>query len=162
MHATSQYGLLFMAILDALTVRVQKQGSNHRLSVVVESGHENAPDTARLFKERQAIYEARGIDFLQTHTLASKKQSPFLMVSDMIAHGFAMQNREIKGGKNIDWKDRKSPGEPGPGQTGWTVLEVSPGYLNILIEQFTDERLARHDDYLKRKAAWLASQAEGK
>jgi hypothetical protein len=80
------------------------------------------------------------------------------MVADMTAHGFAMQNREIKAGAKTDWKDRKKMTEVNQGQTGWTILEATPEYLSALIDQFNDQQSSKLEDYLKRKAAWVASQ----
>jgi hypothetical protein len=53
MHRISQYGICFMAALDGLIRNVMAQRPLHKLSVVVEAGHENAPDTARLLKKKR-------------------------------------------------------------------------------------------------------------
>jgi hypothetical protein len=50
MHRVSQYGVCFMAALDHMMSEVDKRGPQHKLSVIVEDGHNNARDTARLFK----------------------------------------------------------------------------------------------------------------
>lgn len=160
MHATSQYGILFLAVMDGLTKRILEEGENHRLSVVVEDGHPNASDTGRLFRERKEEMEKSDIDFLRTHSLVSKKDSPVLMAVDMIAHGYAMELRAMRAGKKPHYRDRADPAPIGK-QTGWTVLEVTPGYLKGLIERYNENQSAKRDEYFRRKAAYLASKEGG-
>jgi hypothetical protein len=159
MHRTSQYGVLFLATLDCLTSRVFQEGENHRLSVVVESGHRNAPDTGRLFKDRQAEWKAAGADFLKSHTLAAKADSPFLMAADFIAHGNAMEWRAMDEGKKRDFGAAGVKIEPQRGEPGWTVSLITPEYLAGLIDRFKEKKAAKHEDYLSRKAAFWAKKS---
>jgi hypothetical protein len=135
------------------------EGKSHRLSVVVENGHPNAGDTARIFEERRRAWEAVGVKFLKSHTLVSKKESPLLMVSDICAYGIAMEWRAIKSSKKTSFAERK-PNEPAAGETGWTVSEVSSEYLASLIDQFNQGKVAKHEAYLRRRAAFHSSRGE--
>jgi hypothetical protein len=77
MHATSQYGLLFLAILDALTVRVGEKGGNHRLSVgskAVTRMRRIQPDYSRSGKPNTRRGEL--ISSNLTHS-PRKKKAPF-------------------------------------------------------------------------------------
>lgn len=158
MHQTSQYGICFLAVLDWMSKIVLSQGPQHKLSVVVEDGHVNVADTARLFKERKARLEAMGADFLRSHSIVGKNDSPLLMLSDVASHGHAIEQREIKRGDAPQFTERTYP-QPGPRQTGWTVNEVTPEYLAFLIEEFKKDGEAAKEAYLKRKAAWAAGKS---
>jgi hypothetical protein len=159
MHQTSQYGICFLAMLDALSKVVAAQGPQHKLSVVIEDGHTNATDTRRLFDERKGRLEKAGVDFLRSHSLFTKKQCPLLMLADITSHGHALEQRAVRSGDAPNFAERNER-EPRRGETGWTIYEVTPGYLAALIEEFNSGRVAVHQDYLRRKQAWLnAKQA---
>lgn len=154
MHQTSQYGICFLAALDGLSKVGAGQGPQHKLSVVVENGHSNAPDTERLFKERRTRLEAAGIDFLRSHSLTSKKDSPLLMLADITSHGHTLERRAIVEQEAPHFAERTERA-PRHNETGWTIYEVTPDYLAGLIEEFNYGRAAKHDAYLRRRQAYL-------
>lgn len=157
MPRTSQYGLCFLAALDGLSKHVLERGRQHRLSVVIESGHKNAAETAGLFEERKAEYQKAGFDFLRSHTLATKNESPPLMISDIVAHGTAMDSRAIKMGDRPDFKDR-SMTPPKAKEIGFTIMEVTPESLQLKITEYLAEREAARQAYISRKQEWLSSK----
>ena len=151
MHQTSQYGLSFMGVLDGLMRTVMRYGPQSRLSVVVESGHRNARDTARLFDERKRRLEAVGIGLLADHRLEAKASCRPLQLADASAYGHAQDRRAVKAQTAVPFAERQEEG-PVDGQPGWTVVEVTPDYLARIIEEYTSERTAKHENYLRRKA----------
>ena len=150
MHQTSQYGICFLATLDALSKVVVAQGSQHTLSVVVEDGHKNARDTRRLFDEREQQLHKAGVGFLLSHNLLTKEQCPLLMLADITSHAHALEQRAVRSGGVPHFSKRNEPA-PSRGETGWTIYEVTPEYLTALIEGFNSGRVAAHERYLRRK-----------
>jgi hypothetical protein len=69
MHRISQYGICFLGILDGPIRTVMSHGPQSKLSVVVEDGHKNAKDTARIFEDRKQRLDKAGIDLLRPHSL---------------------------------------------------------------------------------------------
>ena len=158
MHRTSQYGLCFTGVLDGLMRAVMTYGPQSRLSVVVESGHNNANDTGRLFEERKRRLEAIGINLLADHRLEEKASCPLLQMADASAYGHAQDRRAVRTGDAPSFSEREEQ-PPFEGQPGWTVSEVTPEYLGGVIGEYKTERLAAHEDYLRRKAEWAAKGA---
>ena len=156
MHQTSQYGLCFIGVLDGLMRTVTDFGPQSRLSIVVERGHKNADDTARLFEERKRRLEAAGIRLLADHRFEDKANCPPLQLADASAYGHAQDRRAVKAGTVPNFPERHEQA-PVEGQPGWTVYEVTPEYLGRVIDEYNCERLARHEDYLRRKAEASAS-----
>jgi hypothetical protein len=129
-------------------------GPQSKLSIVVEHGHKNANDTTWLFEERKRRLEKDGIDLLRSHALAKKRDSPLLQLADITAHGHTQEKRAIKSGVALDFLERNEQ-EPVPGQPGWTVYEVTPDYIARIIDEYNSDRVARREDYLKRRRASL-------
>jgi hypothetical protein len=98
MPRTSQYGICFMGGLDNLLRTVMAHGRQSKLSVVVEDGHKNAGDTARLFASRKSGLDTVGIDLLRSHEFAKKPHSPLLQLADMDPDG--RENIRIGGRHN--------------------------------------------------------------
>jgi hypothetical protein len=157
MHQTSQYGMCFMGVLDGLMRAVTSHGPQSKLSIVVEDGHPNVKDTARLFEDRKRRLDTAGIDLLRSHAL-EKKESPLLQFADITAHDHAQDKRAIKSGTAQDFSARAEQG-PAPGQPGWTVYEVTPDYIAGIIDEYASDRVAKQEDYLKRRKAWLDGKA---
>ena len=153
MHQTSQYGICFMGVLDGLMRTVMSYGPQSKLSVVVESGHKNAGDTRRLFDDRKKRLDALGIDLLRTHDLEQKDSSPLLQFADVTAHAHTHDKRAVKAGKVPDFSERHERG-PTQGEPGWTVSEVTADYIAGIIDEYNNDRLAKQEEYLKRRAAW--------
>jgi hypothetical protein len=160
MHQVSQYGICFMGLLDGLMRTVMPHGRQSKLSVVVESGHKNAGDTKRLFEDRKRRLDAVGVDLLHTHVLAKKEDNPLLQLADITAHAHTHDKRAIKAGTAPEFSTRKVEG-PVMGEPGWTVFEVAPKYISSIIDEYNNDRAAKSEDYLKRRAAWLASRSAG-
>jgi hypothetical protein len=38
---------------------------------------------------------------------------------------------------------------------GWTIFEVTPEYIDRIIDEYNRDRAAAHERYLRRKQAWL-------
>jgi hypothetical protein len=160
MHQTSQYGICFMGVLDGMMRTVMSYGPQSKLSIVVENGHRNAQDTGRLFDERKRRLDTASIDLLRTHGLEEKDCSPLLQLADITAHAHAHDKRAIKSGAVSDFSARNEQG-PVEGQPGWTVYEVTPDYIAGVIDEYNIDRVAKHEDFLRRRAAWSAGKAVG-
>jgi hypothetical protein len=113
MHQTSQYGICFMGVPDGLMRTVMSHGPQSNLSIVVEDGHKNAKDTARLFEDRKWRLDAAGIDLLRSHTLEKKECSPLLQFADITAHAHTQDKRAIRSGTTPDFSARNEQG-PAP------------------------------------------------
>jgi hypothetical protein len=160
MHRASQYGVCFQATLERLTKVTLDQRGNHRLSIVLEDGHDNAGDAGRIFKERRERYRQGDASFLRTFTLASKQDSPELMACDFLAHAVAMgyrNNAVYPPGKYQDITDQ----EPKAGESGLTFQEVTPAYFQSWRDEFEVDKKAKADAYAARKAAWLRASGDG-
>lgn len=157
MPSLSQYGVCFSVLLDSLTNYVwrQGQGTNHRLSLIVEDGHRNAGSSGVLFKARKDLLEGSGSNTFRTHTLASKADEPLLQLADMTATGHTLEQREIRKGTVLPFGERDIAPFEGL-ETGWSVFEVSPDYLGLLISQFEENQAAKQEEWLRRRQAWLA------
>lgn len=154
MPRTSQYGICFMGILDNLMRTVMDHGRQSKLSVVLEDGHKNAGDTARLFADRKSRLDTAGIDLLRSHEFAKKTCSPLLQLADISAHAHTHDKRAVKSGTAPDFSARSEQAPP-PGQPGWTVSEITPEYLARIIDEYNSDRVAKRDAYLARRQAWL-------
>ena len=119
MHRISQYGVCFMGALDHMMSEVDRRGSQHKLSVIVEDGHRNATDTARVFKEYKEQLEHLGNSALLSHTLASKKDVPLLQLADVTAHGHTIERRQVNSGETVPFEDRPKE-EVAEHAPGWT------------------------------------------
>jgi hypothetical protein len=153
MHATSQYGVCFEAIMLGIVLKVMDQRrTNPKLSVVVEDGHNNAPDTARIFSELKADYLKKGVDLLRTHTLASKGDCDPLMATDYFAYGSARRERDIKAGL----RPRIPEGAPIPTKDdiGHSHMQITPNYLAMRIDDFHKRKADAHEEYLRRRELW--------
>ena len=150
MHRTSQYGICFMGVLDGLMRNVMSHGPQSKLSVVVEDGHKNAKDTARLFEDRKRRLDAAGIDLLLSHRLRKKEDCQLLQLADITAHAHTHDKRAIKSGAAPDFSERNERG-PAPGEPGWSVYEVTPDYIARIIDEYNADRAAKHEDYLIRR-----------
>jgi hypothetical protein len=60
----SQYGLCFRCCLSYLVNKLVATGKKHRLHIVLEKGHKNAPNCERIFDETKRTLRAKGIDLL--------------------------------------------------------------------------------------------------
>ena len=158
MHRVSQYGVCFMAALDHMMSTVDQRGPQHRLSIIVEDGHKNAPDTARLFKEYKEQLEHIGNSMLLSHTLAGKKDVPLLQLADVTAHGHTIERRLVNRGDTAPFEDRPTE-EVAEHSPGWTIVEITAGYFDLMIEQYNAGRAEAHEEYLKRRQAWLDAKA---
>jgi hypothetical protein len=139
---------------------VMAHGRQSNLLVVVEDGHRNVGDTARLFADRKSRLDTAGIDLLRSHELAKKACSPLLQFADLSAHAHTHDKRAIKSGTAPDFSAR--PGQvPPPGQPGWTVSELTPEYLARIIDEYNSDRVAKCEAYLARRQAWLGKDALG-
>ena len=153
MQGISQYGICFTSALDAMIRTVLAQGKHHRLSVVVENGHKNARETEQLFLERKILFERSGINLLQSYELGGKKTSPLLQLADVTAHGHTLERRVVERGDAPAFSER-SPEILEDNQPGWTIAEVSPEYLALIISDYQSGRAVAAEEYLRRKQAW--------
>jgi len=157
MARTSQYGICFLATLEQCVRVLIKEKGNHRLSIVIEEGHKNVGDAARVFEERRNRYKQHlGADALRTLTIGSKKNNPELMVSDFLAHTVAMgYRRKAVGMPNYT---EMTDAQPRKRESGLTFQEVTPLYLQSLIDEFEADKKAKQEAYLNRKQAWFDEQ----
>lgn len=161
MHQVSQYGICYMGLLDGLMGTVMRHGRQSKLSVVVESGHKNAPDTRRLFEDRKRRLDADVIDLLRTQVFATKEDDPLLQLADITAYLHALDQRAVKAGTAPEFSTRKVEG-PVMAEPGWTVFEVAPNYISSIIDEYNKDRAAKNEAYLKRRVAWLANKSAGR
>jgi hypothetical protein len=160
MHATSQYGICFEAILLGMVLKLlDHQRDNPRLSVVVEDGHKNAGDTARIFEEWKQEWRSVGRDIFRTHSLASKEDSHPLMAVDLNAYGSARRERAIKAGTFTSRIDMNAA-LARKNDLAHQIIKITPRYLEKKIATFNERKAQAHADFLSRKAAFAASLKE--
>jgi hypothetical protein len=68
----SQYGVCFRACLAHIIHIVLKDGTDHRLHVVIEDGHTNVRDCHRIFNEVDRNLRRRGVTLLGDFIIARK------------------------------------------------------------------------------------------
>jgi hypothetical protein len=158
MHRISQYGICFSVAMDAMIRRLLREGIQHKLSIIVEQGHRNAAETGQLFKELKQRLDDKGADILLPHTLASKKEIPVLGLADITAHGHTLERRAVDRGQIPPFAEQGVIAADDP-QLGWNILEVTPEYLAMVIDEYNQARAAAAEDYLRRKQAWQAAKA---
>ena len=157
MARTSQYGICFLATVEQCIRVLIKEKGNHRLSIVIEEGHKNVGNAARVFEERRERYKRHlGADALRTLTIGSKKNNPELMLSDFLAHTVAMgYRRKAVGMPNYT---EMTDAQPRKRESGLTFQEVTPAYIQALRDEFEADKKTKHEVYLERNQAWLDEQ----
>jgi len=98
MQLDSQYGVCFRACMIALLRAVLERGKNHKLHVVMESGHKNVRDCDRIFGEIRTEIEELGGSTLGTLTIAKKLECWPLMIADFQAHASHLSETRLKVG----------------------------------------------------------------
>jgi hypothetical protein len=150
MNLDSQYGVCFRACMAHLIAIVMSDGKRHRLNAIIEAGHPNVQDTVRIFEDLRILQRRRlGVDVLGTIRIAKKAEAAPLMVSDFLGYSYSLM-RASKTAGGIDYAN-EAPMEPRKGEAGLTFLELSPGALPRLKEDFERERREAAD-------AWRASR----
>jgi hypothetical protein len=95
----SQYGACFRACMGRLFDVMAERNYQDRLHVVMESGHKNAGDCARIFNDlREHCKVLAGSDFLGSFSIETKERCPPLMVADMLAATYSMYRAEAAQG----------------------------------------------------------------
>jgi len=89
--------LLQFVVQSAARLQHHKKFHATRLHVVMESGHKNAGDAARAFREEADDLRELGSDLLAEITFASKKECLPIMVADFLAY-----TRFIRGERDFD------------------------------------------------------------
>jgi len=158
MPRASQYGVCFQATLERILGATASQRGKKVVSIVLEDGHKNAGDAARIFRERRERYRKMGADVLRTFTLGSKQDSPELMAADFLAHTFGMISRKHPGG--VQGYGDMTQEMPKPRESGITIQLVTPEYIQMWRDEFEADGAARREDWVRRKAAWQASQGQ--
>lgn len=154
MPRTSQYGICFLATLERCLHIPIKQKGNHRLSLVIESGHKNSGNAREIFDKRQALYRDRiGADALRKLTFASKQDSPELMASDFLAHTIALAYRRKAVG--LPHYTEMADAQPRSRESGLTFQEITPKYLQAMRDEFEKDNQVKREEYLRRKQVWL-------
>jgi hypothetical protein len=153
----SQYGVCFRIMLIRMVQVLFATHKKHKLHVVVERGHVNAKNTERIFHEIKQTANARGFDFLGTHTLASKTEAPPLMAADFLAHAYAKMRRP--GGIGLEGY-ANATSEPSKSEAGLSFLELMPNALAQLKLQMQQDRLERRAFSRKQKAQTTLSSSE--
>lgn len=124
----SRYGLCFRNCLLFFALEGLKRRHRRRyptLNFVLESGHKNAGDALRTFKEVKAELKANDCNMLGDLLFANKDESDQLMMADFLAHStFMMHDKPWNPGAPI------GPTIPvGPKESGVTHLTFKPGGL---------------------------------
>lgn len=153
MHQSSQYGICFSAMLDALLFNVTKSGAKQKLSVIMEAGHPNATDAQRIFEERRREWADGGHDVLRDFELRKKDESHRLMAADMASYGHSQEVRHTRSTGTSPVTEKR---EPKRGEVGWTNAEVGTNYVDSLIADHNAKKEAAHQRFLERRAAWQA------
>jgi hypothetical protein len=133
----TKYGFCFRFCVSHFVLEMDRRfpKQSNRLHVVIENGHKNVGDAARIFKEMKA-----GGFPLGELTIAEKDESPPLMVADFIAH--MAFKRETGGPK---W-NRHTNDPFVPGQASYTRYHLKPGaYGRLKRELFERARRAKND-----------------
>jgi hypothetical protein len=138
----SKYGLCFRNCLLFLALEALKRmhrGRYPTLHFVLESGHKNAGDALRIFKEYKVLLKANGCDMLGDLLFADKDECDPLMMADFLAHTAFMRGtvRPTQGFGNI-----AKPRPVRRGETGVTHLEFEPGGLTKLKTTLIEELIA--------------------
>jgi hypothetical protein len=99
MNLDSQYGVCFRACMARLFDVMAEHNYQDRLNVVMEDGHPNVWDCARIFKDlREHCKVLAGSDFLGSFSVATKESSPPLMVADMLAATYSVYRTQAARG----------------------------------------------------------------
>lgn len=151
MQPDTQYGLCFRVCLGHLLEIVSaRSGKRHTLHVVVEAGHKNVGDLARIFKELKMWMGRRGVELLGSIKIAQKSESDELMVADFLAHTYwTMRANNPLLLQQLPEQD----GNRTSGQAGLTYLELRPDTFQEFKDIYARERQATLDEWRARHAA---------
>ena len=83
---------------------------------------------------------------------------PLLQLADVTAHGHTVERRLVNSGTSPPFEDRPTE-EVAEHAPGWTIVEITAGYFDLMIDQYNAGRAAAHEEYLKRRQAWLDAKA---
>jgi hypothetical protein len=156
MPVLSQFGVCFVTLLDRLLQIVVQQRGKNRLHIVIETGHKNIGAASLIFERKKKELRKQGVELLGTITRATKSESELLMFADFQAHASMLSDRrESIGLPGLTANPIRAPKS---GEAGLTLIRYHPGTLNKLKEIWLRQQEAAHQDYLNRRAAWLASQ----
>jgi hypothetical protein len=147
----SQYGVCLYILVDALALFVRRRQGKHRLNLVVEAGHANAGAAVTVF-EAIKHHLTDGSSLLGTVTIAKKDECELLMMADFQAHASGISD---------SWERTGRPGyvrlvgdrQPGHGEAAINFVHVNAGTLQRIKDRFMQQQSAKHEAYLKRKAA---------
>ena len=93
------------------------------------------------------------------HTVFKKENCRPLQLADITAHAHTQDKRAIKSGTAPDFLKRNEQG-PVSGQPGWSIYEITPDYVARLIYEHNSDRVSKHEDYLRRRQAWLEGRTK--
>ena len=141
----SQYGVCFRACMVGLLRAVLERGKNHKLHVVIESGHKNVRDCGRIFNEMKAQIDELGGLTLGTITIAKKSECWPLMIADFQAHASHLSETRLKVGLPgyFEMAVKEGGGRPPRGQAALTQMEHSAASLRGLKTAWEADKQAR-------------------
>jgi Protein of unknown function (DUF3800) len=93
----TKYGLCFRGCLTHLLELVKSREDT--VNIVMEAGHKNSGDAARIFRQMKSALKAGCENLLGTLTLAAKKDCMLLGIADFLAYTSFMGDRFMREGK---------------------------------------------------------------
>lgn len=155
MTLDSQYGVCFRACMAQLIKIVLEKGRSHNLHIVIEDGHNNVCDCIRIFNDIKTNLRRRGIELLGDITIAKKKESPPLMVSDFLAATYSGMYAA-----GTEYYEKHSS-QPPRGEAGLSFFKLGPDSLRRIKENYEAERQRQIEKWRAKKAAKKASSSSG-
>jgi hypothetical protein len=83
---------------------------------------------------------------------------PLLQLADATAYGHTIERRLVNSGETPPFEDRPTE-QVADHSPGWSIVDITAGYFEMMIEQYNAGRAAAHEEYLKRRQAWLEAKA---
>jgi len=138
----SKYGMCVHNCIMHFVVEAARRKHRGRLPTlhcVLESGHKNAGDALRIFKEMKRDLKGSEYDVLGEITFAAKRDCDPLMPGDFLAHMQGVRDIREREGKPITEDEGPPPGR----RERLTVMRYQPGALAKLKRELIEGHLTR-------------------
>ena len=150
----SAYGFCFRNCVYHLAREAERRLGHHRkwpetrLHFVLELGHKNAGDAARIFKEIKEDFESSGISILGSLSFLTKQDSIELTIGDFLAYTVWAMDRSLRAGEHTE---AHLFGESERGESNITHIRFGAGGLAKIREELI--KTAQRRKWQKAKAA---------
>lgn len=156
MRLDSQYGVCFRVCLASIIRVLAARDYRDSLHVVIERGHRNVWDCERIFNDLSKIFASKGFEFMKTFTVQDKTSCAPLMVADLVAAAYStLRAKEVTGKV-----DREAYQLPGPQKGALAFLQLAPGALRRLKDEYEISRRKRIEYWLSNRADHTQSATE--